>query len=264
MIIRFIKLALILSVLSIVASAQRTDPRDPKNAEIGQDLIKKVVVARGGDRYLGFKTILTTGQFTQFDKGMSQVPIQFTDWIVYPDKERTEFGRGKKKNRKIQVNVGKTGWVYDGDAETLKDQTNEQIKAHLEGIEFDPERILRTSWKEPGAEVRFWGREEIRPGERANVIEIKLTSEQLIYFWLDRSTNLPMSMIYEKTEEGKLVKRELRFNQYIDYDGVKFPNIVDFYRDGLQESRINLQSVKLDAPMGDELFAKPANVKAIK
>jgi hypothetical protein len=45
---------------------------------------------------------------------------------------------------------------------------------------------------------------------------------------------------------------------------VKFPNIVDYYRDGFQETRVNYQSVKLDAPINDEIFVKPASVKAIK
>lgn len=268
MISRFINLSvslvIVLSAASVSALGQRADPKDPKNIELGIELLKKAVAARGGERYGNFKSILTTGQFTRFDKGVSQVPTEFHDWIVYPDKERTDFGKGKKKNRSIRVNTGSSGWIYNGDAETLKDQTDQQIKDHLEDSEFDIDRILRLSWKEAGTEVRFWGREEIRPGERANVVEIKLKNEQLIYLWLDRNTNLPMNLIYDKTEEGKLVKREIRYFQYIDYEDVKFPNITDFYRDGVQEGRVNLQSVKLDPPIGDDLFAKPASVKAIK
>jgi hypothetical protein len=251
-------------LLAITAAAQRADPNDPKNVERGVELIKQAIAARGGAAYLGFKTIMSTGQFTPFDKGVSQFPIQFIDWIVYPDKERTEFGKGKKKNRRIQVNVGKTGWVYDGDAETLKDQTDKQIEAHLEGIEFDLDRILRAALKEPGVEVRFAGREEIRPGERADVVEIRLKPERNVYLWLDRQTHLPMSLIYEKTGESGLEKHEVRYFQYVDYDGVKFPNIVDYYRDSVQQSRINFQSVKLNVPVGEALFAKPASVKAIK
>jgi hypothetical protein len=71
-------------------------------------------------------------------------------------------------------------------------------------------------------------------------------------------------LIYEKSEDSGLMKHEIRYFQYVDYDGVKFPNIVDYYRDGVQASRINIQSVKLNTPIGDELFAKPASVKAIK
>ncbi len=250
--------------LLIAANAQRSDPNDPQNAELGAELIKKAIEGRGGDRYLNFKTVTATGQFTPFDKGASGVPVQFLDVIVYPDKERVEFGKGKKKDRRIQVNVGKTGWVYDGDAETLKDQTEKQIQSHLEGLEFDIDRILRGGWKESGVETRFAGREEIRPGERADVVSIQIKPDRTVYLWLDRNTHLPMSVIYERSGEEGLVKNEVRYFQYVSYDGIKFPNIVDFYRNGLQESRVNYLLVKTDAPIGEEIFIKPASVKAIK
>src|SRR5215470_8367362 len=251
-------------LLAITARAQRVDPNDPKNVERGAELIKQAVQARGGERFLSFTSIMSTGVYTRFDKGLSQNPIQFIDWIVYPDKERTEFGKGKKKNRKIQVNVGKTGWVYDGDAETLKDQTDKQIEEHLEGLDFDIERLLRAAAKGAGVEVGFAGREETRPGERADSIAIRFKSDRTAYLLLDSQTHLPMSLSYEKTEDGGLVKEEIRFNQYVDYDGVKFPNIVDFFRDNVQTVRVNVESIKLNTQVSEELFAKPASAKAIK
>lgn len=268
MILRQLKFLFFITLLGLTCAtggmAQKADPADPGNARLGEELIKKVIDARGGARYLAVKTLTATGQFTPFDKGSSQVPTPFSDTIVYPDKERVEFGKGKKKDRRIQINVGKTGWLYDGEAETLKDQTDKQIQAHLDGLEYDIDRLLRGGWREPGVSVRFAGREEIRPGERADVVAIQLKPENIIYLWLDRNTQLPMSLIYEKIGDAGLTKHEVRFFQYINYDGVKFPNIVDFYRDGVQESRVNYQSIKIDAPVSDEIFAKPASVKAVK
>jgi len=251
-------------LLAITALAQRADPNDPKNIQRGAELIKQAVQARGGERFMSFNSVMSTGMFTPFQKGLSQLPIQFADWIVYPDKERTEFGKGKKKDRRIQVNVGKTGWVYDGDSETLKDQTDKQIEEHLEGLEFDIDRLLRAAAKGDGVEVGFAGREETRPGERADAVAIRFKSERTAYLLLDQQTHLPMSLSYEKTEDGELVKQEIRYNQYVDYDGVKFANIVDFFRDNVQTGRINHQLIKLNAPAPDELFAKPASVKAVK
>jgi hypothetical protein len=251
-------------LLATAARAQRVDPNDPKNVERGVELIKQAAQARGGERFLSYTSIMSNGIYTPFDKGLSQIPVQFIDLIVYPDKERTEFGKGKKKNRKIQVNVGKTGWVYDGDAETLKDQTDKQIEEHVEGLDFDIDRLLRAAVKGSEVEVGYAGREETRPGERADSIAIRLKSGQTAYLLLDRQTHLPMSLTYEKTGDTGLVKHEIRYFQYVDYDAVKFPNVVDYYRDNIQTGRINIQSIKLNAPVGEELFAKPASVKAIK
>jgi hypothetical protein len=251
-------------LLAITARAQRVDPNDPKNVERGAELIKQAVQARGGERFLSFTNIMSTGMYTPFQKGLSQFPVQFIDWIVYPDKERTEFGKGKKKNRTIQVNVGNTGWIYDGEAETLKDQSDKQIQDHLEGLEFDIDRLLRAAAKGDGVEVGYAGREETRPGERANALAIRLKSDRTAYLVLDSQTHLPISLSYEKTEDGGLVKREIRYAQFVDYDGVKFPNIVDFYRDSIQTGRINIETIKLNTPVSNELFAKPASAKAIK
>jgi hypothetical protein len=251
-------------LLATMARAQRENPNDPKNVQRGAELIKQVVQARGGERFLNFTNIMSTGMYTPYQKGLSQLPIQFVDWIVYPDKERTEFGKGKKKDRRIQVNVGKTGWVYDGDAQTLKDQSDKQIEEHLEGLEYDIDRLLRAAAKGDGVEVGFAGREETRPGERADALAIRLKSDRTAYLLLDSQTHLPISLSYEKTEDGALVKQETRYNQYVDYDGVKFPNIVDFFRDNVQTGRVNYQLIKLNTQVTDELFAKPANVKAVK
>lgn len=264
---RFFSKLLALSLVaafSVTTLAQKADPKDPKNAELGVQLMKQLIETRGGARYLNFKTLLASGQFTPFDQGSSTVPVAFTYWLVPFEKERVDFGKGKKKNRRIQVNVGQTGWVYDGDAETLKDQSEQQIKTHVEDAQFDIDRILRVGWKSEGVSVRFAGREELRPGERADVVLIQLKPDVPAYLWLDRNTHLPLSLIYEKSESGGLVKNEYRFFQWVTYDGVKFPNIVDFYRDGVQQNRVNYSSVLLDTPITDDIFAKPASVKAIK
>ncbi|HZS08096.1 MAG TPA: hypothetical protein VFD58_24900 [Blastocatellia bacterium] len=257
-------LILLLAPATWQVSAQKNDPGDPKNIEKGKQLIQAIIEARGGASYLGFKTLVGSGMYTQFDKGASTIPQPFTDYIVWPDRERTEFGRKKKKDRNIQVNAGRTGWIYDGSAETLKDQNEKQVQSFLEGLEFDLDHILRGGWKDPEAKVWFYGREETRPGERADVVAIQLKNERLVLLLLDPATRLPLRMVYEKQDEQGLGKHEVRFFQYVPYDGVKFPNIVDFYRDGVQTARVNYDSVKLNAPVPDELFAKPASAKAIK
>jgi hypothetical protein len=259
----WIVLALI-AVAAGQAQAQKADPHDPQNAARGAELIRAAIEARGGARYLEFKTLMATGQYTPYDKGVSTIPVPFIDYLVYPDKERTEFGRGKKKDRRIQVNVGSGGWVYDGEAQTLKDQNEKQTREFLENLEYDIDHLLRGGWQGPGVEVRFAGREETRPGERADVVEIRLKQDRAVFLWLDGHTHLPLSLSYERMDEQGLSKQEVRFFQYVSYDGVKFPNIVDFYRDGVQMSRVNYQSVQINVPVAESLFAKPASVKAIK
>jgi outer membrane lipoprotein-sorting protein len=242
--------------------AQPAPEKDP--VEEGARLIKAAIEARGGERYLGIKSVVATGQYTPFDGGTSTTPTPFVDTIVFPDKERTEFGKGKKKDRRIQVNDGDRGWTYDGDAQMLKDQNANQIRDFQEGLEYDIDHILRGGWRAPGVRARFSGREETRPGERADILEVQITPERKVFISLDRTTHLPMAVVYERPSDKGLTRNETRFAQYIVYDGVKFPNIVDFIRDGVQTSRINFQDIKLNGPIPADTFAKPESAKAVK
>ena len=253
-------------LFSVSAFAQKADPNDPTNAEKGKQLIQQVIEARGGASFLGYKTIQSTGHWTPFEQGLSTVPIPFLDYIIFPDKERTEFGKAKKKkDRKIQVNVGNGGWYYDGEAETLKEQDEKKLREFQEGLDTDIDRILRGGWQQKGVEVSFYGREETRPGDRADVVTIKFKSEFTVYLMIDRYTHLPMTLSYEKPggEKGT-EKYEYRYNQYVAYDGVKFPNIVDLYRDRIQISRVNYESIKLNVQIPETIFVKPPSAKEVK
>lgn len=265
---RFARVACALILLLIGGSptvlAQRVDPTSPENAAKGRALLDAVIAARGGAAYLGFRTLLSTGQYTPYQQGLSQVPVPFVNYLAFPDRERVEFGKGKLKNRRIQVNQGQTGWVYDGEVETIKDQTEEQLRDYLDSLAYDLDRVLRERSKDPKVLVGYAGLAELRPGERAEILVLELGGGKSLTLTLDRTNHLPLQLTYESSVKGTLTRREVRFFQYVAYDGVLFPNIIDFYRDGVQESRVNYQSIRLGIPIRDELFLKPASVKAIK
>jgi hypothetical protein len=244
--------------------ARTTDQREPDNEKLGRELLRKAIVARGGETFTSIRTLFTKGIFTPFQKGESQIPSPFENYIAYPDRERVDFGKGKKKDRRIQVNQGRTGWVYDGDAQTLKDQSEVQIADYLEGIEVDIDRILRADPNDPGRRISYSGRGELRPGERADIVSIEMEPGRRISIWLDRSTYLPISLTHEKSANGGLTRLESRFFQYVRYDGVLFPNITDTYRDGVQISRVNYQMISVGRAIDDRLFVKPAGIKEIR
>lgn len=61
----------------------------------------------GGERYTSVKTLIGRGNFTDYKDGVSGIPLRFVDYIVYPDKERTEFSGGGQ--RLIQTNNQERG-----------------------------------------------------------------------------------------------------------------------------------------------------------
>ncbi|HEV7396875.1 MAG TPA: hypothetical protein VGN86_10230, partial [Pyrinomonadaceae bacterium] len=82
-----------LALAASVISAQTTTPGTPQfsSDEKSDQIVKRAIEVLGGANYLKVRTITGRGFFTPFQDGMSQVPVKFLDYIVFPDKERSEF-----------------------------------------------------------------------------------------------------------------------------------------------------------------------------
>lgn len=59
------------------------------------------------------------------------------------------------------------------------------------------------------------------------------------------------------TEEDRLL-------QHLTINGIIAPFVTDHYRAGVQTSRINYESIEFNRLIPETLFAKPANIKALK
>src|SRR5690242_16820643 len=108
-------------------------------------IVQRALKSVGGDRYLQVKTVTGRGLFTDFHDGVSGIPMKFIDYIQYPDKERTEFTGGGAKT--VQTNVHDGGWIYDGAALTLKDQTPPQLEEFKIATRVSLENLLHGWWR---------------------------------------------------------------------------------------------------------------------
>ena len=247
------------------AQSQKPAADDDKAEQIIQRALKNL----GGDRYLQVKTTIGRGYFTDFKDGVSQVPMKFIDYISYPDKERTEFSGGGA--RIVQTNFHDGGWIYDGAALTLKDQTAQQLDEFKIATRVSVENLLHGWWRPQGATLSYAGRRE------AGIIGRRNETVRLTYpdgFWVDfefaADDGMPAKILYQRkeknrdTDEVEEIKEEDRLNKLITIDGVVAPYIIDHYRNGTQTSRIAYDSIEFNRPIADSLFAKPANIKALK
>src|SRR2546421_10921891 len=140
------------------ASAQTENPSPNPTENKAEKIVQKALQAMGGDRYLNVKTVIGRGFFTDFKDGVSGIPLRFVDYIVYPNKERTEFSGGGQ--RLIQTNDKDRGWIFDGAALTLKDQTAEQLEDFRLATRTGVESLVRGGWRTQGAKLTYAGRRE--------------------------------------------------------------------------------------------------------
>jgi len=231
--------------------------------EKAEAILKRAVEALGGSSYLNIRTSIGRGQFTPFQDGASGLPSAFIDYIVYPDRERTEFRSQGVRN--IQANVGEGGWIYDGAARMVKDMTPEQVKDFRFSMRTSVENLLRGGWRKEGARLSYVGRREAGVGRRNETVRLVYADGLSVEFEFGARDGLPAKVIYQRPDaEGKEVKEEDRLAQYIAVGGVNAPFVIDHYRAGVQTSRINYESIDFNVPVPESLFTRPANAKAVK
>ena len=254
---------LILSLLFVQTPAPSVSV-DEKSLQI----IDRAITTLGGPKYLGVQTAIGKGFFTSFKDGMSQLPARFLDYTQYPDRERTEFVGGGI--RTIQTNTGDTGWLFDGGPKKISDQTPAQVEEFKRTIRTSLEYLLRGYWKKEGGKISYVGRREAGLAKRNETIRLTFTDGYWVEYEFGAKDNLPSKIIYKRQrkdpDSGDMVEttEEDQFFKFIEMDGVTSAWVIDHYINGKQSSRINYESVQYNQRFAEDLFTKPANVKAIK
>jgi hypothetical protein len=264
-----IRLAAVTLLLAVPPLTLAQDEKSaPAPNEKAEQILQRALKVVGGDRYLQVKTQTGRGFFTDFHDGVSGIPSKFVDYIAYPDKERTEFTGGGA--RVIQTNYRDGGWIYDGAALTLKDQTPAQLEDFKLTTRVTLENLLRGWWRERGATLSYVGRREATIGRRNETVRLTYGDGFWVDYEFSADDGTPAKVLYQRkqknrdTEEEQIIKEEDRLHKMITVDGITSPFIIDHYRNGTQTSRIAYDTVEYNKPIADALFAKPASVKAVK
>src|SRR6266481_6029036 len=259
---------LLLFPSGLACLAQTPTPSPPTSDEKAEKIVAKAVQAMGGDRYLTVKSVVGHGFFTEFKDGVSGIPVRFVDYIVYPDKERTEFIGGGQ--RLIQTNDRDRGWVYDGAALTLKDQTATQVEDFRMSTRTGIENLLRGGGRTQGAKLSYAGRREAGLARRKETVRLTYPDGFWIVYEFAADDGLPAKVLYERkqkkpdSDETEEVPEEDRLYKPITISGIVTPYVIDHFRNGQQTSRTNYESVEFNKSVADSLFAKPASFKAVK
>jgi hypothetical protein len=270
----FLIVVMILFICCIALSAQQDATKDnatkpsPENTAKAEAIVSRGIEVLGGSAYVSVQTVIGRGFFTPFQDGISQVPTRFLDYIAYPDKERTEFtGDGI---RTIQSNSGETGWVFDGATKTLNDMKGPQIEDFKRGMRTSVENLTRGWWKKENATLSYVGRREAGLARRNETVRLTYPDGFWIEYEFAAKEGSPEKIIYKTTrkkidsEESEERTEEDRLAKLITVSGVTASWVIDHFINGVQTSRISYEGIEYNRPLPDTIFAKPANIKALK
>ncbi|HEY0457522.1 MAG TPA: energy transducer TonB [Pyrinomonadaceae bacterium] len=241
-------------------STQNSDQTTEKD-EKAEAVLKKAVQILGGDNYLKVKSQIGRGKFSNIRDGIISSFQTFTDIIVFPDKERTEFKALGTKN--VQTNTGETGWIYDGEAQVINVQNEDQIKDFKRAMSVSLDNLLREQWRGKAVLI-YAGKREASLGKRNDVVKLTFEGGLTVEFEFT-AEGLPAKAVYKRTNpDGQEQKEEDRYAQFVDVQGIKTPFIIDHFSGGIQTSRINYETVEFNKPVPDSIFAKPGSPKELK
>ena len=254
---------------ALAQTAGTAAPADQPSGEAkAEAIIKSATAAVGGDAYLKVHSVVGRGFYTTYQDGASLLPTRFLDYIVFPDKERTEFTT--QGVRVINTNTGTTGWLYDGATKSLHDLKPEQVEDFKRAMRTSVENVLRGWWRKEGATLSYVGRREAGLAKRNETVRITYPDGFWVEFEFGAKDGLPAKVIYKRTrakadsDETEEITEEDRLARPITISGITAPYVIDHYIDGKQTSRINYESIEYNRPLPDSLFVKPANAKSVK
>jgi len=271
---RIIPTTIVSISIGLLATAVRpqTDKTAQSPAQTGDEKAQKIVQRGlevvGGTNYLNVRTLIGRGIFSHYKDGSPEVPSKFVDYIVYPDKERTEFI--SSGIRTILGNSSGKGWIFDGSVKNLKDQKAEQLEDFSTSMKTGFENLLRGWWRKEGATVSYVGRREAGLARRNETVRLTYSDGFWIEYEFDAKEGLPAKVIYQRkrknpdTDEMEQVTEEDRLLKPVTISGIVTFFVVDHFINGKQTSRINYDSVEYNQQIADSLFEKPANIKNLK
>ena len=226
----------------------------------GKQLLDKMIQALGGNVFLEVREIQTKGRFYQFKRDQVSTADLYADFLKFPDRDRTEFGREKAKT--IQINAGIEGWIIrppvkKGDPE-IQEMPPSQTEAFLSDLKTSFDYMVRFVANTPQASVLAAG-SEVVDFKRSDILEIRDAQKNLMRIFIDRETGLPLKI--QKRLSGESILHEDLYANWHKFGGVMTPLMVVRFKDGVKTMEIRTESVEYNPGFADSLFLPPARTK---
>jgi len=216
----------------------------------GAQPLDQMIEALGGQAFLDVKDIHTTGRFFGFSRGELNSGDIFSDFIKFPDMERTEFGGPKYKT--IQINRGKQGMKVEGKKDPVEQspgEVEEFTKAFKTGFDY----VVRFVINDRQTTVQNLGTEMV-DFKRTDVIELRDPAKNRIRFYIERENHLPVKLQVRRSDDSKL--REEQYANWHKFQGVSTPLFVSHYTDGVKTMEIHAENVVYNSGLAETLFTQ--------
>lgn len=155
-----------------------------------QELLNQAIQALGGQAFLTFKNISTTGRVFAFSEGQTADVQPFKSVYEPPDKRRFAYGKGKPVTL---VNNGDQAWELDRYG--LVHQLPEQVRQWKIANHYNLDNLFRSVIRQNGVLILDHGVDFVS-NQPAYVIDIVDDENVSIRLYLRKSNYLPLRVTY--------------------------------------------------------------------
>lgn len=198
-----------------LTAAQNLPPASTRPTKVdpkAQALLDLTIQALGGQAFLSFKTMTTSGRSFSISDEQTAGFVTFDSQVEYPDKRRFAYGSGKKKPI-VLINNGDEAWEVDRMG--LIHQPPEQARRWKITNACSLENLLRLRIREPGALIQDAGSDFIE-NLATSVLDILLPNQIDVKLYLNKANSLPVRITY-RVQNPQTREWEEYSDVYVDY-----------------------------------------------
>ena len=236
-----------------VAPPPQTGPTaaENENAAKARHVLDQMIKALGGDAYMSYTTIQSTGRSYRFWHGEpSGTGAIFWRFWEYPDKDRMEL---TKQRDWIIIYRGDQAWekTFRGTAALEPDD----LKEYLETRAYSNEYVLRQWLKAPGTSLFYDGTTiaEQHPAEKVTIMDAQ---NRAVSYYINSDTHLPIKKTYSVRDPQTKDRDDVEevYDNYRLLQGIQTPLSWTWNRNGQMHRQRFLNTVTYNAPLADTLF----------
>jgi outer membrane lipoprotein-sorting protein len=176
----------------------------------------------------------------------------FTNYLKYPDKQRTEYGTSSK-NKPAEIYNGDSGWnVNNGKLEEL---SAAEVKDFHAGLHTGFQYVARFILSKPGLTMQYTG-EQLIDYKPNDTLEFR-DSGNFFRLYVDQQTHLPTKM--EVRRSGEAFIREEQYANWHEFQSIKAPLYIIRLQDGERKNEIRYSNVAYNTGLADSLFNPPSS-----
>ena len=224
---------------------------DPK----AQALLDQTIQTLGGQAFLSFKTLTTSGRSFSITDEKTTGFVTFDSQMEYPDKRRFAYGLGKKKPIAL-FNNGDQAWEVDRMG--LTHQTPEQVRRWKITNTYSLENLLRLRIREPGVLVQEAGSDFIE-NLATRVLDIHFANQVDVKLYLNKATFLPVRITCRVQDPKTLEWDEYTdiYGDYQSFQGIQTPMHITRFLNDERISETFRSTAKYDEVFPASLFQPP-------